>query len=895
MSIRANRFGLMGLLAVVLVCLAAGASVAQGQPDSGKIQLLVLPFEVNADPELDYLKDSLPELLGERLESAGFSIVDQKTVSGLLQEHQIEFLDIATAKDLALLTNSTWAVYGSFSQVGETISLDVRLVEAFGVQPAKPVFVVQEGLINAVPAIEDLAEKIRMELLRKERIEVIDVQGTNVLDKEVVLMRLRVSKGDVYDPKTLNAELKNIYDLGYFDDVSIDVDDLPEGVKVTFVVKEKPRITVVDVLGVEELDRDDIMELLNSKAGSVVNPKILADDLAKVKAEYRKEGYYNAKVSHQLEEAENGLARLNIVIEEGKKLFIENIRIVGAQNLDEDDLKDQLALSEHGFLSWLTGDGVLQENMLDRDSAALQAYYGDNGFLEAKVGQPKVEYLEEGITVTFEVEEGRRYKIGTISYEGDLLETPEELGERIKTDDLREDDEYVSRAQLRADAQALTKYYSDFGYAFAEVDSRAVPNTETLTADVVFELHKRQKIYIRRVMIEGNSRTRDNVIRREMRLTDGDLFSGSKLGRSTQRLNNLGFFEQADVETVPTDDPGQMDLKVKVKETTTGELSGGVGWSSSDGIYFLATVAERNLFGKGYYAALEGAWGGDTTRYTASFVNPHLYDSPWKFGIDIYDWEDDYDDYDISRVGARLRTGHPLGEYTYWNVYYELENYTVTSVDDDATDSIKDIEGDNWKSMVSNELVRNTLNRRLNPSEGMKSKITVEYSGGVIGGSDDYIKYVADHSQYWPLWLDHVFHAHAQIGYVMEQFNGNDVPVHENFYLGGIDDVRGYKNNYISPREDGDKVGGNKVFFANFEYLFPIMEEMGVMGLAFFDAGEVWEKGDELDFDLKKSVGCGIRWYSPMGPLRLEYGYALDTIEDQGSKSRLEFSIGQFF
>ncbi|BBD07055.1 outer membrane protein assembly factor BamA [Desulfovibrio ferrophilus] len=895
MSKRANRFGLMVLLAAVLVCLAAGASVAQSPPDAGKIQLVILPFEVNADPELGYLKDSLPELLGEHLEKAGFSLVDQKTVNGLLEEHGIEYLDIATAKDLALLSSANWAVYGSFSQVGETISLDVRLVEAYGVQPAKPVFVVQEGLINVVPAIEDLAEKIRMELLRKERIEVIEVEGSKVLDKEVVLMRLRVSKGDIYDPKALNAELKNIYELGYFDDVSINVDNLPEGVKVTFVVKEKPRITVVDVLGVEELDRDDILELLNSKAGSVLNPKILADDLSKVKAEYRKEGYYNAKVSYELEEAEGGLARLNIVVDEGNKLYIENIRIVGAEGLDEDDLKDQLALSEHGMLSWFTGDGILQEDMLDRDSAVLQSYYGDQGYLEAKVGQPRVEFLEDGISVTFEVEEGRRYKAGTITYQGDLLETPEELGKLIETDDQRDDDEYVSRSQLRDDAQTLTKYYSDYGYAFAEVDYQIKPNPETLIADIVFELHKRQKIYIRRVMIEGNTRTRDNVIRREMRLTDGDLFSGSKLSRSTQRLNYLGFFELADVETVPTDDPSQMDLKVKVKETTTGQLTGGIGWSSADGVYFMATVAENNLFGKGYTASVDGAWGGDTTRYTVKFMNPHVYDSPWKFGVDIYDWDDDYDDYDISKVGTRIRTGHPIGEYTYWNAYYELENYKVTDVDDDATDSILDIEGDNWKSMISNEIVRNTLDRRLNPTSGMKSRVTLEYSGGVIGGSDDYIKFIADHTQYWPMWWDHVFHFHAQIGYVMEQFNGNDVPVHERFYLGGIDDVRGYKNNYISPREDDDKVGGNKVFFTNFEYLFPIMDELGVMGLAFFDAGEVWAKGDELDFDLKKSVGCGIRWYSPMGPLRLEYGYALDTIEEQGSKSRLEFSIGQFF
>jgi len=895
MNKRASRFGLLVLAAAMLMCLAAGSALAQGQPDNGKIKLLILPFEVNADSELAYLKDSLPELLSERLTEAGFEVIGQQETNKLIDEHGVEYLDLSTAKDLALLGNATWAVYGSFSQVGETISLDVRLVEAFGVKPAKAVFVVKDGLINAVPAIEELSDKIKMELMRQERIEMIDVQGTEALDKEVVLMRLRVNKGDIYDPKALNDELKNIYGLGYFDDVKVDVDDLPEGVKVTFVVKEKPRITVVDVLGVEELDRDDILELLNTKAGSVLNPKILAEDLANIKTEYTKEGFYNAKISYNVEKSESGLARLNIVVDEGKKLYVEDIRIVGAESLDEDDLRDQLALKEHGIFSWFTGSGVIQDNMLERDSATLQAYYNDQGFLEATVGQPKVEYLEDGIAVTFEVSEGRRFKIGNITYKGDLLETPDKLSELIHLDDMKAEDQYASRTQMRDDAQALTKYYSDYGYAFAEVDYNTKLNPDTLTVDVEFELHKRQKIYIRRVLIEGNSRTRDNVIRREMRLTDGDLFSGTKLARSTQRLNKLGFFEQADVETVPTDDPNLMDLKVKVKETTTGQLSGGVGWSSSDGVYFLVSVSEANLFGKGYYTSLEGAWGGDTTRYTAKFMNPSVYDSEWAFGIDVYDWDDDYDDYDISRVGTRWRTGHAVGEYTRWNAYYELENYKVTDVDDDATSSIQDIKGENWSSMIHNELVRNTLDKRINPTTGMKSSLSAEYSGGILAGSDDYIKFQFDHSQYWPLWMDHVFHFHGSLGYMMEQFNGEDVPVHEKFYLGGIDDVRGYKNNYISPREDGDRVGGNSMMFANFEYLFPIMEEVGVMGLAFFDAGDVWANEGDIDFDLKKSVGCGIRWFSPMGPLRLEYGYALDEIEDQGSKSRLEFSVGQFF
>jgi len=748
-----------------------------------------------------------------------------------------------------------------------------------------------------VPAIEDLAEKVRMELMSKERIEVIDVEGSKFLDKDVVLMRLRLHKGDLYDPKAVNEELKSVYELGYFDDVQVRVDDLPEGVKVTFVVAEKPRISVVDVLGSDELDKDDLLGLMNTKAGAVLNPKVLADDLGKLKEEYRKEGYYKAKINYEVGKSDDGQARLDIIVEEGNKLYIKEIALTGAEQLDPDDLKGELALGERGMFSWITGTGVLKDEYLNRDAAALEAYYANHGFIEAQVGQPKVEFKDDGIYVTFEVKEGRRFKLGAVTYSGDLLESDEKLGELIQTDDLAVDGDYLDRSLLRTDAQALTEYYSNYGYAFAEANYLIRPNTETLVADVEFALSKRQKIYIRRVVIQGNDRTRDNVIRRKMLLSDGDLFSGEKLRLSTRSINNSNYFQMADIETIPTSDEGLMDLKVKVQEKATGELSAGAGYSSSAGVYFTSAVKERNLFGKGYAASLEGGWSGSSSRYNLSFTNPNFQDSPWLVGGDVYYYLDDFDDYGRDTLGTRMRVGHPLGTYSYTNLQYRLETYEITNVDSNSAQEIQDIEGTNVASALYGDLVRNTLDRYLNPSEGMKSSVSMEYAGGLMMGDDEFIKYIADHSQYFPLWGDHVFHVHAQAGYVMENFAGEDIPIFERFYLGGINSVRGYKNRYISPRDEatGDRVGGNKMAFTNLEYLFPLLDEMGVMGVAFFDAGQVWDDGESMDLEMEKSIGAGIRWYSAFGPLRLEYGYALDTIREQGGKGKLEFSIGQFF
>lgn len=858
--------------------------------------LVVLPFEVNTDdPELDYLRQGLPELLGSRLSEAGFDVVSQERIMGIIEEQQVEYLDLSTARDLALLSNADYAVYGSFNQVGETISIDARLVEAFGLKPAKPLFVVRDGIINVLPAIEDLAEKIRLELMKKARITEIEVTGTRVLEEEVVLMRLDITEGEVYDPEKINEEIKSIYELGYFDDVRVSVDELPDGVRVVFDVDEKPRIQAVDVLGNEEIDDDDVLEVMNTKSGSVLNPKVLSEDLQKIRQLYREEGYYQAQVDYALEQTDPRQARLNINITEGDKLYIKDITIKGAEQVDEGDLKDEMSLSERGFLSWITGSGVLVQEQLERDTAAIEAYYANRGFIDVTVGQPIVDFKEDGIYITFQVSEGPRYRVDEVDITGDILVEKEKLFELIEMDQLAEDDDYLDRSVMRDDAQALAEYYADYGFAFSETDYEIDVNKEELNVDITYRMHKHQKVYIRRVLVTGNTETRENVIRREMRLSDGDRFSGSMLRRSNERLRKLDYFEEVEVEPVRTMNEDELDLRVKVKEKPTGELSAGVGYSSFARFYVQGGVQERNLFGKGYALSLSGTFSGRSLGFNLGFTNPHLYDTPLAVGGDLYYNSDEFDEFDKDTLGGRARFGYPLGEYTRLNWSYRLDRYTISEVSDSAADEIKDFEGVNWSSAATIGAVRDTTNRRLNPSSGSVNQISIEYAGGLLLGDDEFIKYIVDTSQYYllPWGNEHVFHFHAQGGLVTENLGGDEIPIFERFRLGGMNSIRGYTGGRISPydEETGDRIGGTKQVFANFEYIFPLLSDFGLVGVTFFDMGDAWED----EFDLKKSVGAGIRWYSPMGPMRLEYGYALDEIRDQGNRGKLEFSVGQFF
>ncbi len=883
-------FGVAVVLCLLLL-LRAQAPVQAAQPGSSTI--LVLPFGINAEPELDYLREDLPELLRDQLGAKGFQTVDSRTTQVLLLEEGVSVLDLNTARDLGILAGADYTVYGTLNQVGQTLSLDVRLVDMNAASPAKAMYVSKQGLINVLPALQELAGSIEDQILQKETIQEIQVTGNQVLDKDVVLMRLKVQKGDRFDPQALDEELKRLYQTGYFEDVRLFAEDSREGKRLIVEVEEKPLIKGIEVKGEAAIDEDDILEAMSTKPGSVLNPKVISDDLAKIREVYRKKGFYQAQASYEQETLSPGSAKLIVTVDEGKKLYIENIAIQGANQLDPGKLKDQLALTERGLFSWLTGGGVLKEELLNRDAAALEAYYANRGFMDARVGQPEVDFKEDGIHVTFNVSEGERYSVGRVTFTGDLITDTDTLAKVTSMDDLADEDGFFDRSVLREDTQRLTSFYNNYGYAFADAGADLDKDPEKSQIHIAFRLKKQHKVFVRRVTISGNSKTRDNVIRRQLRLTGGQLFSGSRLAVSKQRLQRLDYFETVDIETQPTQDPDKLDLKVKVKEKSTGSFSAGAGFSSIDSVFFTAQVQERNVLGKGYSASFRGSFSSISSRFQLSFWNPHFRDGPLGFGLDAFSTAREYDDYDLESTGGKIKFAYTLGDYTrlFWN--YRLEQYSVEDIDQDASQQIKDIEGDNLASSVYAAISRDTSNKRLNPTRGTKNTLSVEYAGSFLGGDDNFIKPEYEFSFYHPIFWKLIFNWHWKIGHLFEN-SDESVPDFERYYLGGINTVRGYDYRDISSTDEaGDDIGGYKTFYTNVETTFPIKEDMGLLGVVFFDAGNVWDEDEDFDTDLYKSVGAGIRWNSPLGPLRLEYGYPLDDLK--GNNGKFEFSVGQFF
>ena len=902
----------LGLFVTVFTCLflcVGGQAQAQAQ---SKVKVLVLPFVINASGDKEALRKSVGQLLAERFKEQGASVAvaDSPDVLKLLKGAEPS---VSVARAAGRSGGAAVVVYGSVNEVGGGISVDAKALPVKGNAQPVSAYATRGGVMELASAMDEVVQKLPIGKfvaatggsavaapsggsgLSGVKVAQVDVEGNDTLDKDVILLKVKTQVGEPFDAGTVNEDLKRLMALGYFDDVQVKTEDVAGGKRVVFVVKEKPRILAISVTGNSDIKTNDILAAMETRSGSVLNMQTLADDLEKIRDLYRKKGYYQTTVDYKLEQTDPRQARLNIVVKEAKKIYIKKIDIVGAKQVSASDLRGVMALKEKGFLSWVLQTGVLKEELLDRDSAAIENYYTNHGYIDARVGQPQVDIQNDGIVITFRVEEGERYRVGSVNFKGDLLLDEKKLHEITKMPELAQKKAYFDRSVARDDVTNLKNSYSDMGYAFADanVDLQKRPNENVV--DVTYVLNKGQKVYVRRVTIEGNDRTRENVIRRELRLADGDVLSGTALARSNARLNKLDYFDKVDIEAVSTEDPSQVDIKVKVKDKNTGTISAGVGYSTSDSVFVGGSIEERNLFGKGYQASLQGQFSTITNRFVASFTNPALYDSDLAAGIDAFSTFRQYSDFYRESQGGGLHFGYPVGEFTNLRWGYQLSRDRVYHTNWNASSVIAQSRGVHWTSSVMAGISRDTTDSRTMPTTGTLNDFSVQYAG--LGGDRGFIRLYYNFNYYHPVVAGIIFHARAQAGTLFENGHGS-VPVFERFYLGGIGDIRGYESMKISPKDHNtnERIGGDTTYFANLEAIFPLVKQYGLYGVGFFDAGNsIWVKRDGFNPTLVKSVGGGVRWLSPMGLIRVEGGYALDTIEHHQQNFQIGFAMGNTF
>lgn len=918
-------FSILALFCCASLCVLAVQSDAFAAAKKTKTApkeplVLILPFQINGGPEMSAMSEEFPKLMAERLKMQGLRVVSGPMASTLMKKRNVDTLDLTEARALARAAGAQYTVYGVLNQLGEGFSLDGRLVPVSTGTPAQPLSIQKNTLLELAPAVDTIAATVAAGVSgsrpasaataagvgdrdvkiggAKGGLADVTVRGMKVLDPDVVLMRLSIRKGDNPDAKAINDEVKRVWDMGYFSDVQVAIEP---GNVLVFTVVEKPRIDSIIVEGSDKVSQDDILAAMGTKSGSVLNEKLLVEDLQKVTDLYRKEGYYLAKVEHRIDSRPNANgAVLVLSVNEGKKLYIKKVIVEGLKQLKEGDFEDYMALRPRTMLSWFTGTGVLKDEYLERDSNAIAAFGLNQGFVDIQVSAPKVDYREDGIYITFAVAEGERYSLGDIKFAGDLIVPEEKLLEVVQLDEHKKDQRFFSLSVMQEDTKRLTDFYGDDGYAFAEVDTKVMKDESGAPIVTVgYLIDKKNKVYIRRTSVEGNQKTRDNVILREMRLADGDQYEGAKLRRSNERLNRLRYFSAVDSELVPTGVEDEVDLKVKVKEANTGALMGGIGYSSYYDIGVTVSLMERNLFGRGYWAQLQGFFSWRRTSGMFSVTNPRVNDTDLLIGNDLYYTYDYWDDFTKETVGDTIRVAYPIGEYTSVGGGYRLERYSLYDVKEFASPSIADYAGNNWTSAIHARITRDTTDNRERPSQGTITRLWAEYGGGGLGGNDNFVKAVADWQGFYTWRPNHTFHVRGRLGGVFEN-TSSVVPVFERFWVGGIDTIRGYSYTDLSPRDKRyhDQIGGDRMGVANIEYVWTFQKEMGLALVPFYDIGFNIDSKTMTPVQdyLASSAGLELRWRSPMGDLRIAYGIPLTKDYDgERPAGRLEFTMGQFF
>ena len=852
------------------------------------VSVVVLPFDVKSIGDRSHLEIQIADMIRDHLKIEGASVIPVDEGQIVLKKESPDFMN--EIEKIGIQAGSDYVVWGSLTILGRKYSLDAQLFHTFGSESPAVFFEQGDNIEGLFGTVKDLSEKITIKLFKRERVDKILVEGNKRIEADAVKRFIKTNSGDIFYQEKLSEDLKSVYSMGYFEDVRIESEDGPNGKIITFHVVEKPTVRNVSVKGSKAIKAEDLEENLTITTGSILNVIKLQQNVKIIESQYKEKNYHNIIVTYNFKELENNQVDVEFVVEEGEQLQIKKITFEGNSDFSEKDLKKFMSTSEKGFFSWITSSGEYVPEDLSQDVAKLNAYYLNHGYIQARVADPEVIFEDKWIYITIKISEGPRFKVGTVNMAGDLIKDKEELIGQVKITE----EEFFNRQVVQEDIMALTDLYSDEGYAYSDIRPLIDENAENLTVNITYKINKGHQVYFEKINIYGNTKTRDKVIRRELTVYENDLYSGKRLKRSVRNLDRLDFFQDIKVEPTKGSADDKMILNLTVVEKPTGAFSFGGGYSSTENVFAMVQLSQANLFGRGQQLSLKAEVGGTTTRFSLSFTEPWLFDIPLSAGIDLYNWQVDYDDYDRDSKGGSIRLGYLLFDYTRAYISYSYDISNIEDIDDDASYEIKDLEGRNTTSTISTTLRYDSRDKVFNPSEGSNHSITVEYAG--FGGNIGFIKYLAETGWYFPVYKSLVLFTHGETGYIQEN-SGKKVPDYEKFYLGGINSLRGFDWRDISSFDDeGNEVGGDKYLQLNFELIWPIFKEAGFVTLIFFDTGDVYEASENFDLGtMRETAGFGFRWYSPMGPLRIEYGRILDRKDDDESSGRWEFSVGQAF
>ena len=736
-------------------------------------------------------------------------------------------------------------------------------------------------------------------------ITAIQVKNNRAISTEVVLSKIKTKIGDKFSQDVLNDDLKRLYATQYFTDVSIDVEDKDGGVAVTFVVEEKSVIEDIVFKGNKVLTAPKLKAAMKSKPNEMLNLAILAQDISEIKNLYVKKGYPQVDVKYSLDlNKESNKTIITISIDEKTRVKVSSVNIAGNKAIPAGKIKKVLGTKP----AWLFNPGIFKEEVFQEDLDKIKSLYDDMGFLDAEV-TPDLKYSDDGtlLNITINIKENKQYLVGTITIKGNLVFQEKDIRSKISM----KTGKFFSNKALREDVLTIRQYYYQTGYMNVSVDVERNLNQTTGSIDIAYAIDAREPVYVGKVEIKGNLKTKDVVIRRELRIYPGERFNGDKIRRSKERIYNLGFFENVSFDTEPTETPTVQNLILNVKETKTGEFSFGGGYSSIDMLVGFVEVTQRNFDilnfpsfqGAGQNLTIRAEIGMVRNNFNVGWTDPWIFGYPYSFGFDVYrtshnkrgdlGWA-----YDEDRTGGDLRLGKEFTDYLKGSLIYRIEQVHISNVIENASKDFKDEAGTNWISSLMFELTQDTRDNVFNPTKGYVLGGSIEDAGGVFGGDKDFIRGTASASYYHTFFEKFVLELRGRAGWANAYGNSDEIPVYERFYAGGANTIRGYKERRVGPRDPGsdEPIGGETILLGNAEVTFPIYEKI-MKGAIFYDVGNVWRRAEDfiVGGNYKSGAGIGVRVKTPLGPVRVDYGYPLVKNFQDEKTGEFYFSMSRGF
>jgi outer membrane protein insertion porin family len=756
--------------------------------------------------------------------------------------------------------------------------------------------------------------------------------------------------GKTFTPEGLSKDVREMWDSGYFEDIEVDLTRRDDGVYLRVLVRERPSIKAIEFSGNEKIEKDDLTEALSTevKAGTILSYAAIRRGVQKLRDKYAEEGYFLAEVSYEVVPQKENQVTLKFTIREHEQVSVRRITFIGNLHVSDAELREVMITgTTNAFLDFGSG-GPFRQDAFERDILVLNALYYDRGYLSVQVATPRVMLTPDrtGIEVTIAITEGPRYRIRNLQIfekdedgkEIEPLGGRRHLREMIKA----RSGDFFNRADLVKDLTGVQTLYRDAGYANVEAPPATQLDPEKEEVDIVVAIRRRQLVYFGRIEIKGNTKTRDKVIRREMEIKEQGLFSETLLEKSKRRITALGYFERVDVSTEQGADPTHVNVNVEIGEKPTGTFQVGAGFSSIENFIATAQVQQANLFGNGQQLALQAQISGLRQLIDVRFIEPYFLDSNFSAAINVYDQLRVYNQFSQTSAGGSLTVGYPIiqpqlrASLTY-TIEHNRISTTTTSTFLGTSSAVSvfqrlplaNLFNDGITSSIRPTLTFDTRNNQLFPSSGIFLQGSVELASAVLGSENQFVRYRFTGRYYYPVNSSGsvVIKMNTEAGVVTSP-SANGVPIFARFFLGGILDLRGFPLRSVGPRlplrqtldenatqiQYGAPIGGNMMYYQNLEFEFPIIDAVQIRGVVFTDLGNAWNLESlycnaapaspfavtnpcfkPLDiFNVRTSWGFGIRWFSPLGPLRFEWGFPFKKLPYENT-SDFQFTIGNFF